>query len=211
MALLKRAEIGFIALVAAYVAICWGITLATGFGVHFTPLMYLGTGLQITGTFLLGYILYRLARVLWILSLSLRAKRSNPESAWIAASALRPPRNDGSIYHIIFEDLKRGPLRPELYTRALPVFIGFVFFFSTFTSMKVLIAPIQPFVWDEFFMRADRLIHFGIDPWRILQPLFGYPWMTKMIAFIYVLWLPMFFMVLWRQCRDQCQSYFIFL
>lgn len=144
------------------------------------PLMYLGTSIQMTGTFLLGYIIYRLLRAAWILLSLLRETKSRPALS-------------------IINDLKAGPLRREMITRALPVFIGFFFFFSTFTSMKFLIADIKLFAWDQYFMQADRFIHFGIDPWRLLQTFLGYSLITKFIGFVYILWLPVFFLVLYWQ------------
>ncbi|MBL4802424.1 MAG: hypothetical protein JKY45_11065 [Emcibacter sp.] len=37
-------------------------------------------------------------------------------------------------------------------------------FMSLFSSMKSVIHLIQPFYLDEFLMKADRFIHFGVDP-----------------------------------------------
>jgi hypothetical protein len=182
---LHPADLVFIAIVATYILTCWVVTLVAGLSDRFMPLMYLGTGVQITGVALFGYVLYRLCRALFILLLSLRAKRSNPGK-------------------IIINDLKFGPMNLELWRRAVPIFIAFFFFFSTFTSMKFIIADIKPFAWDEYFAYLDRFIHFGVDPWKILHPVLGYPVVTKIISFVYILWLPMFFMVLyWQLFRIQ--------
>ncbi len=177
---LSRFNLSFIALVGAYVLMCWGLVLYTGHGAAFSPLIYLGAGVRFSFTFALIYILYRLLRAVYLL---VKDKPKRPSAHLLA-------------------DLKKGPLRAELYTRALPIFIAFIFFFSTFTSMKFLIAQINPFMssgWDEFFMNADRALHFGRDPWQLLQPLLGHPLITKALSFAYILWLPLFFLVLYWQ------------
>ncbi|MCC7305147.1 MAG: phosphatase PAP2 family protein [Alphaproteobacteria bacterium] len=195
---LHRADLGFIVLVAAYMLICWAICIATGHSAQFSPLMYLGTGTQMSLMFFLVYALYRLLRAAWILYSSLRGGRRPTNQSSADSELLRFARNDGPL-KLILDDLKQGPLRAEIWQRAIPVFIAFFFFFSTFTSMKFLIAEIKPFAWDSFFMETDKALHFGTDPWRILQPLFGYPLITKIIAFFYILWLPVFFLVLYWQ------------
>jgi PAP2 superfamily len=181
-------DVGFITLVATYIFICWRICVASGFDDRFSPLMYLGLAGRITFTLLLGYALYRLLRVAFILVSPRMQLKIQPG----ATSKGRPLK-------LIMDDLKAGPLRPEIYQRGLPIFIAFIFFFSTFTSMKFLIPDIKPFEWDTYFMKADLALHLGLDPWRILQPVLGYPVITRIISFIYILWLPAFFFVLYWQ------------
>ena len=41
---------------------------------------------------------------------------------------------------------------------------------------------------DRFFGQLDRMIHFGVDPWRILQPLVGHPAITGALDSLYVRW-----------------------
>src|SRR5262249_33835284 len=48
---------------------------------------------------------------------------------------------------------------------------------------------LQPFYLDPVLHHWDRVLHFGIDPWRILQPFLGYTWITFIINFVYALWL----------------------
>ncbi len=116
----------FIAIVATYIALCWVITLMTGLSHRFMPAMYLGMGANISLVLGSAYLLYRLLRAGYLL---LKHKPEQPAQFLLA-------------------DLKSGPLRPEIWHRALPLFIAFFFFFSTFTSMKFLIADIHPFAWD---------------------------------------------------------------
>jgi hypothetical protein len=41
---------------------------------------------------------------------------------------------------------------------------------------------------DPVLIRVERALHFGTDPWRLLQPLLGRPWITAVIDLIYVNW-----------------------
>jgi len=71
-------------------------------------------------------------------------------------------------------------------------------FMSLFSSMKSIIHLIQPFYLDEFLMKADRFIHFGVDPWRITHAVFGNAALSAMLSFFYNLWFfIMFSYVLW--------------
>ena len=71
---------------------------------------------------------------------------------------------------------------------ALPVMLILPLFGATFTNLKVLIPAIAPFSWDPTFADWDRLLHGGYHPWQILQPLFGYPYVTSLLNAVYHLW-----------------------
>ena len=60
---------------------------------------------------------------------------------------------------------------------------------STFMAYKRAIPLFNPFAWDPAFMRLDRAVHFGRDPWILLQPLFGNVPGIWTIDKIYILWL----------------------
>lgn len=164
-------------LVGLYMLASYGLALSTGLAEHFKPLMYLGAAKEITMLFLLCYGLYLPGRIIYRL---LKHRPARPIT-------------------FVANDLKAGPLAPDLYARALPVFILFLLFFSSFTSMKTLIPHLHVFAWDHTFMQMDQLIHFGHDPWRLLQPVLGHPWITRIIGLVYIFWLPMFFLVLYWQ------------
>ncbi len=71
-------------------------------------------------------------------------------------------------------------------------------FMSLFSSMKSAIHLVQPFYLDEFLMKADRFLHFGLDPWRITHGIFGTAFLSVMLNFVYNLWFfIMFSYVLW--------------
>jgi hypothetical protein len=98
-------------------------------------------------------------------------------------------------------------VREWLFTRekirqALPIFIGFMVFISAFTSVKGMIPLVQAYSWDQAFATWDRTLHFGIDPWKLLQPVFGYPWITSGLNIVYNLWFVVMFGVLYWQLFD---------
>ena len=76
---------------------------------------------------------------------------------------------------------------------AIPITIALIYFVDCFTVIKDAIPFIHPFSWDKSFMEIDRALHFGVDPWRLLQPILGYWWMTLAINFFYNMW----FFVIW--------------
>ena len=63
----------------------------------------------------------------------------------------------------------------------------------------MLIPRIVPYSWDGAWVKLDNALHFGFDPWQLLHPLLGYPFVTFAINFIYILWLGMLFFVLYWQ------------
>lgn len=82
---------------------------------------------------------------------------------------------------------------------ALPVILLFPFFGSAFAYFRILLPNIQPWHWDVQLAEIDRTLHGGINPWEILQPLLGDPFITSAINGIYHLWfLLMFGMFLWQ-------------
>lgn len=84
---------------------------------------------------------------------------------------------------------------------------------TQFGAFKPAIPDFQPFVWDERFMRLDRLLHFGRDPWALIQPIVGYPIVTYALDSMYYLWFPistLFFAWMgWRACDDVRSRFFL--
>ena len=163
--------------IALYVALCWAATYAYGLEDRFQPLFYMKTGVQFAFGLGLIYVIY------WCLRAAKIMVKERPEN----------------LTHYLWNDLKAGPLKKERWINAAPLFIGMAFFFSTFSCMKMLIPRFQPFVWDEYFADLDRLIHFGMAPWELFQPLLGYAPVTFAISFVYILWLGVLFLVLYWQ------------
>lgn len=77
--------------------------------------------------------------------------------------------------------------------RGLPMLLALVIFLPVFGSMKSAIPLFNSYTWDDTWIDLDRALH-GTDPWRILQPIFGYPVVTSILAGFYHLWLLLIYM-----------------
>jgi len=69
-----------------------------------------------------------------------------------------------------------------------PLFLLAVVFMAAFSEMKSAIPLFHEYSWDQSFIDLDRSLH-GQDPWRLLQPILGYPVITSLISIAYQLWL----------------------
>ncbi len=87
-----------------------------------------------------------------------------------------------------WQRIKTDFLRPERLLLALPVLALWPITASAFSYLKSAIPLVQPFYLDPTFYEWDRFLHFGIDPWRLLQPLLGYSWITYAINLGYAMW-----------------------
>lgn len=79
-------------------------------------------------------------------------------------------------------------LSPQRWAKAVPAIIIMMLGFMAFTEMKAVIPLLNPYSWDIAFMELDRALHFGQDPWRLLQPFFGSTAPTLILNFVYNLW-----------------------
>jgi hypothetical protein len=89
---------------------------------------------------------------------------------------------------IAWQRIKSDFLSRERVLLALPVLALWPITASAFSYLKSVIPLVQPFYLDPMLRDWDLALHFGIDPWRILQPLLGYTWITYLINFGYTLW-----------------------
>lgn len=87
-------------------------------------------------------------------------------------------------------------LRRERLFLLLPILALWPITASTFSYLKSAIPLLQPFHLDPVLDRWDRALHFGIEPWRLLQPFIGYTWITYLINVVYALWFFVFQAVL---------------
>ncbi|HUP01747.1 MAG TPA: phosphatase PAP2 family protein [Gemmatimonadota bacterium] len=85
----------------------------------------------------------------------------------------------------------RRHLTPYRLAGIFIVFFLLVPLMNIFVGFKRAIPEIQPFAWDVAFMRLDRALHLGHDPWRLLQPIVGTPIVTAALDFLYYIWFPL--------------------
>lgn len=72
--------------------------------------------------------------------------------------------------------------------RSVPMLAVLVVFLPIFSKLKAAIPRFNPYAWDNAWIDLDRVLH-GTDPWRILQPILGYPMVTAAVALFYHLWI----------------------
>ncbi|HKP23035.1 MAG TPA: phosphatase PAP2 family protein [Dongiaceae bacterium] len=89
---------------------------------------------------------------------------------------------------VAWQRIRHDFLRRDRLMLALPVLALWPITASGFTYLKSVIPLVHPFYLDPMLAEWDRTIHFGLDPWRYLQPLLGYAPVTYLIGFGYTLW-----------------------
>lgn len=67
-------------------------------------------------------------------------------------------------------------------------------FLACFLYNKTMIPIIAPFQWDETFSRWDSILLGGHQPWQVIQPIVGTPWMTVLFDIMYSAWVPIVFL-----------------
>lgn len=99
-------------------------------------------------------------------------------------------RPAGSLYAAIGHEITGRWLTRERVVNLLVPLLLAPLFFSTFSSFKTLIPYVLPFSWDETFLRWDRWLHGGTDPWALLHPILGATLPTAVIDALYYGWIP---------------------
>ena len=93
----------------------------------------------------------------------------------------------------LYYDLKDYLFNARRLSLGLPIIIVLFFFIETFAYFKVNFIVLKPFDWDIYFMELDSWMHFGYQPWEILQPVLGYAPVTFFMNLVYNTW----FIVMW--------------
>ncbi|TFH23409.1 MAG: phosphoesterase PA-phosphatase [Myxococcales bacterium] len=110
------------------------------------------------------------------------------------AFVVRPP--DGALLPALIEVYRAELFDPRHLVRLAVALLPMSVFMTTFSSFKRMIPFIHPFSWDSTFMEWDRWLHFGHQPWELLQPMLGFPLLTSLVNHIYHLWLFVLFLTL---------------
>ena len=108
-------------------------------------------------------------------------------------------RRPEELARTILDDWRYKYFSPERVVSGLLIVVLMAPFVSAYTSIKVMIPLIQSYSWDPTFAAWDRMLHGGVEPWRLLQPLLGTPWVTSGINFLYHLWFFVLFLVVFWQ------------
>ncbi|MGQ0483831.1 MAG: phosphatase PAP2 family protein [Hyphomicrobiales bacterium] len=109
-------------------------------------------------------------------------------------------------------ELRELAASPTRLINGLPVFAAMIFFNKAMVELKPAIPRIVPFSWDEWFMKLDRALHFGTDPWQWLQPVMGFDTVTFAFNIVYNFWfLALFGAWFWfgfRKTADELRTRF---
>ena len=125
-------------------------------------------------------VMLAFAFIVWIVHLSLVRKISiQTREAW---------RRTGTEF-----------LGRERLLLSLPILAIWPVLAQAFSQVKTLIPAIHPYSFDPVLHQLDRILHFGHDPWTLLQPILGYPVVTWAIDFLYALWLFVIYFALLQQ------------
>ena len=106
----------------------------------------------------------------------------------------------------LWAGLWRGIRQSELFSReraaaaVIPIIL-LPIFSSVITSFKIAIPQLVSFSWDPVLMHYDQIMHGGVHPWEILQPVLGHPLLTSAISYLYNLWHGMLLVVYWQIFR----------
>ena len=93
----------------------------------------------------------------------------------------------------LLKDMKEFLTSKRRIANGLPIVLIMMVFMYVFGNLKAAIPALNPFSWDTYFVRLDEILHFGVQPWKLLQPLLGYAPITFLININYNLW----FLVTW--------------
>ncbi|MFC0589014.1 phosphatase PAP2 family protein [Novosphingobium aquiterrae] len=77
----------------------------------------------------------------------------------------------------------------ERFLGGIPILLMQISLLPFFSAIKSAIPTLHPYNWDTTFIALDRMLFFGNDPWRVLQPFIGYAPVTAALALIYTAWL----------------------
>ncbi len=169
-------------IVAGYTAVVAAAQLAVGLP---RPLSNVGFG-NFYFLFALAALCYGMGALLWA-----RTQVRDGEGRWIASWRAWPQA---------WAYCRSRYFNPYRLGTAVVASGAILLLLRTYASWKPLIPLVRPYgELDATLMRLDRALHFGHDPWRLLQPSLGRPSVTLAVDLLYAMWLPLnFAVVLWQ-------------
>jgi len=164
-------------MVLVYVVICCFAAYQSSILNRFDFLLYANSAGITLFTVVTYFVLFTCIKILW----------------WKVSIRPRP------LFKVWWPMLAQTLLKKDRYLQAIPIYIVLFIFLSLFTNMKGLITYFGDYRWDSLLAEVDRKIHFGMDPWRLVQPFIGYPLITATINVLYNIWLGvLLFMIYWQ-------------
>lgn len=79
------------------------------------------------------------------------------------------------------------PAGVRAVVQGIPMLLALVAFMLVFSAMKSAIPLLTAYRWDATLIAAERALY-GRDAWLVLQPVFGTPLVTALLAYAYHAW-----------------------
>ncbi len=105
------------------------------------------------------------------------------------ATVVRP----ASPVSALVADMKAYLGSPQRMAHGLPMVFVMVMFMYVFVQLKANIPILNPFAWDGAMVGWEAALHFGYQPWELMQPVLGFAPVTFLINLNYNAW----FAVMW--------------
>ncbi|EEE37924.1 hypothetical protein RKLH11_1763 [Rhodobacteraceae bacterium KLH11] len=103
----------------------------------------------------------------------------------------------------MLQDLRTKLTDTEKAPDAVVCFISIIALIMTYTFLKNEIHAVNPSLWDTQFAKWDRVLHGGVDPWTLLWPILGSPFVTTAVNLAYHIWFPMLYIAICVACLDR--------
>ena len=117
----------------------------------------------------------------------------------VAIFVVKPKKPIQWMLHDLRTKLTDGEKAPD----ALISFVSIVALIVAYTFLKNEIHAVNPFLWDTQFAQWDRILHGGVDPWTLLRPILGSPFVTTAVNAAYHIWFPMLYIAICVACLDR--------
>jgi len=135
------------------------------------------------------YLLLLSLPTLSLALLVLRLEIRDPAGRWISGPAGR---------RLAADRFREDFLNPGSLARALVTLLALALIINTYGSWKRVMPDVHPFSWDARLANLDRALHFGTEPWQLLQGPFRPARRTMLLDYVYFSWLPLiFFTIAW--------------
>jgi hypothetical protein len=108
---------------------------------------------------------------------------------------VRPDR----LTRYLLQEIGSRYVTVERICSALPVFLLIPIASAAYSYLKSMIPVVAPLSWDPILAEWDRMLHGGSQPWELLQPILGHPYISFAVNVIYNLWFFVLFGVMFWQ------------
>jgi PAP2 superfamily len=95
---------------------------------------------------------------------------------------------EGALLPALWSKLRDDNFAPQRVSNAVHSVVCLSIFMSGFTAIKSSIPLANPFSWDPAFVKLDKFLHFGFQPFEWLAPVLSLPIITSALNMNYNTW-----------------------